>query len=140
MRLNAMNEKFSRPKGRLFAALFRLRVQCIFFPTGEYTYSTLAKRRGEGGKGEDAAGILRRSRRKTVREAAFRLPYVRICAALPRGRRRFTREHTRCLLWVQLARSRFSPSARMKKYGGILSTNNAVFCQNLTDYLSADTL
>lgn len=80
--MNAMNEKFSRPKGRLFAALFRLRVQCIFFPTGEYTYSTLAKRRGEGGKGEDAAGILRRSRRKTVREAAFRLPYVRICAAL----------------------------------------------------------
>ena len=66
-----MNENFSRPKGRLFAALFRLRVQCIFFPAGEYTYSTLAKRRGEGGKGEDAAGILRRSRRKTVRVACI---------------------------------------------------------------------
>ena len=82
MRLNAMNEKFSRPKGRLFAALFRLRVQCIFFPAGEYTYSTLAKRRGEGGKGEEAVCILRRSRCKTVRVAC--IPFA-VCAHMRRS-------------------------------------------------------
>lgn len=45
--MNTMNKKFSRPKGRLFAALFRLQVQCIFFPAGEYTYSILAKMKNE---------------------------------------------------------------------------------------------
>ena len=37
-------------RGGFFAALFRLRVQCIFFPAGEYTYSILAKMKNEGRK------------------------------------------------------------------------------------------
>ena len=52
-------------------------VRRIFGAAGEYTYSTLAKTSGSGGKGENAAGILRRSRCKTVRVAC--IPFA-VCA------------------------------------------------------------